>query len=444
MNLEIIKKQTVSMILKFSIPSIIAMVLSSLITIADGYFIGNQIGEKGISAINLGLPILYLFLGFGIMIGVGGVSIAIRLLGGRYFKEFNNVFNQTVITSLAGAVFLSIVMFFLLSILLPNLGLDNQLKNYIKDYYHIMLITYPIMMMNIVFGMFIRGEGKPQVFMIVNIISIVINILLDYLFIIKLELGIAGAAYASLIAVVLGSLLMILYFYKISENLKFKKVVFEKAILKDTVLNGSSELIGQLALGISMMAYNVVIMKIAGVSGVAAFTIIGYTAYISSMVIIGFGQGASPLISFCFGAKELELCQYIRKITNIFVLVFGILAFLIMQISADSYATLFVKELKVQELIISGIKIFTFSFILSGINVITSFYFTSIGKAKESAMISASRGLIVILICILVLPILFGMTGIWLAAPVTEGVTVVLSLFLINKERSNDAMFLSK
>jgi Na+-driven multidrug efflux pump len=166
---------------------------------------------------------------------------------------------------------------------------------------------------------------------------------------------------------------------------------------------------------------------------VAAFTIVGYVAYLFNMVIIGFGQGASPLISYSYGAKEFELSKTIRKKTNLFVFLVGIAAMLVMLIASDWYSGIFVSNSRVESLIYSGISFFVVAFLFSGINTITSFYFTSIGKAKESAFISLSRGLVVLLICIFTLPLVLGMTGVWLAAPVTEAVTVVLSFVFISK-----------
>ena len=178
-------------------------------------------------------------------------------------------------------------------------------------------------------------------------------------------------------------------------------------------------------------------MRYAGVDGVTAFTLVGYVSYLFSMIVIGFGQGASPLISFTYGAKEKELAKEIRKTTNKFVFVIGGIVMLVMLLGAGAYSSFFVKNDVVKEMVQNGMRIFMLSFLFSGVNVITSFYFTSIGKAKESAIISSSRGLVLLLICIFILPIWFGMNGIWMAAPFTEGVTLLLSMFFLYQEKEN-------
>jgi len=422
------------MILQFSIPSIIAMVLSSFITIADGFFIGNYIGKEGIAAVNLGLPILYVYLGVGIMLGVGGISIAGRALGAEEIQKSNGVFNQTCVSAAIVTVILSLLARFCFGPIIGAVGMDAQVAAYFVEYYSIMIIAYPVMIINCVFGMFIRGEGKPQLFMLINIITVVCNILLDYLFIRWLRFGIEGIAVASLISVILGAFCMVAFFLRKSDVYKFRKFKFSKRVLRDTVFNGSAEFIGQMSMSVSMFAFNWVIMRIIGVTGVAAFTVIGYVAYLFNMIIVGFGQGASPLISFSYGAEEIELSSEIRKKTNLFVFLSGAIAIIVLFMASGWYSSIFVKSESVKVLINSGLKIFALSFLFSGINTITTFYFSSIGKAKESALISSSRGLVVLLLCIFTLPALFGMTGVWLVAPVTEAFTIVLSYILIRME----------
>ncbi|MDE7287426.1 MAG: MATE family efflux transporter, partial [Lachnospiraceae bacterium] len=172
-------------------------------------------------------------------------------------------------------------------------------------------------------------------------------------------------------------------------------------------------------------------MQRIGVDGVTAFTIVGYVSYVFSMIVVGFGQGASPLISFTFGANETALARRIRQKTNGFVFIIGMVTFLLLNLFSDWYSHLFIKSDIIEQMVRSGMIIFMISFFFSGINAITSFYFTSIGKALASAVISSSRGFIVLLACIFILPAFFGMTGIWLAAPVTEAISFAISIFFL-------------
>lgn len=434
MNLENIQSNKMRTILQFSIPSIIAMILTSLITVTDGFFIGNYVGKEGLAAINLGLPIVYLFLAVGLMVSVGGVAIAGMALGSNDINKCNHVFNQTMFTTMVATALLSVMVWLCFNPMLRFLKADALVAEFFKGYYGIMLLELPIMVINASFGMFIRGEGKPQYFMQVNILNVLLNILLDYLFVRWLAWGVKGVAVASLLAALV-TLFCILYFFTFKSSVyRFRRFIFSGKVLSSTLLNGSSEFVGEMSMGISMFAYNFVILRNIGVDGVTAFTIVGYIAYIFSMVIIGFGQGASPLISFTYGAKEHLLAVNLRNITNFMVLTAGAFVLLLVMVGSRWYSSLFVKSDAVEQMVQSGVTIFSISFLFSGINAISSFYFTSIGKAKESAIISSARGLVILLICIFTLPPLFGMTGVWLVSPMTEFLTLILSLFLIGKE----------
>lgn len=302
-----------------------------------------------------------------------------------------------------------------------------MVRNYFRTYYGILLLELVVMVVNSSFGMFIRGEGDPQYYMKVNIVSVLTNVALDYLFAVVFRIGIAGIAFASLISAVVSFVLVLYFFLRKAKVYRLGRFSFSAAVLKRTLLNGSSEFVGEMSTGIAMFAYNYVIMGRIGVDGVTAFSIVGYVSYVFSMIVIGFGQGASPLVSFSYGAGEHGLARRLRRRTNVLVFTIGAVTFLVMAFLSGWYSGLFVKRHAIREMVQSGMTIFMVSFLFSGVNAVTSFYFTAIGKALESAVISLSRGLVVLLACIFVLPTLLGMTGVWLAAPVTEIITVCIS-----------------
>ena len=437
MDLTTIKEHRLKSIFQFSIPAIIAMVLTSLITVVDGFFIGNYVGAQGLAAVNLGLPIVYLYLGVGLMVSVGGIAIAGMALGEQNIQQCNRVFNQTMLTTIGASVVLSLIVWACLDPMLGVLKATGQTALYFKQYYMVMLLQLPVMIINASFGMFIRGEGKPQYFMQVNVLNLLINIVLDYVFVKWLNLGVTGIAVASLIAGVVTMLCILRFFQSKSTVFKLGKFHFSKEVLKNTILNGFSELIGELSLCISMFAYNFVIMRHIGVNGVTAFAIVGYLSYIFSMIVIGFGQGTVSLFSFTYGAQEYTLTAAIRKTTTNIVFFVGVAVFLLVAAFSGAYSSLFVKDAVVQQMVGTGTVLFSLSFLFCGINTITSFYFTSIGKAVESAVISSARGLVFLLVCIFTLPALLGMTGVWLAAPITEVGTLFISLFFLGRKQSH-------
>lgn len=435
MDIIKIKENKLKTILQFSIPSIIAMLLQTAITITDGYFTGNYVGENALAAINLGLPILYFYLGIGLCIGVGGNVICGKLLGAKNKHKASEVLSQTVITSVIICIVISLVVLLLFAPILKVLGADEGLSLYFKQYYKIMLFTYPLMVVSTILGMFIRIDGKPQICMMVSIVCAVFNVILDYIFMDKFKLGVKGSAMASLAVQAFAVIVQVIYFINASSSIRFKHFKFDKAALKETILNGSSEFIGEMSSAISMFAYNYVLMKYVGSEGVAAFTILGFAVYGYSMIAIGFGQGLTPLVSVCFGAREYKTAMKFRSVTNKILFVMGALFAIFFWILGKKYAIVFGSGESVANMVSSGFKFLSVSFLIMGYDVINSMYFTSCGDALSSAVISSLRGIVILLAFILIFPAVWGMTGVWMAAPATEVITAIVSVLLIIKQK---------
>ncbi len=438
MDLKEIRDNTKGWIMRFAVPSVIAMVLTAMITVTDGFFIGNYVGKEGVAAVNLGLPIVYLFLGIGLMLSVGGVAIAGMALGAEDHRTCCNVFNQTVLTVIMVSIMVSAAVSLCLRPTLCVLGAKGLVYDYYLTYFRIMLSAYPFMILVSSLGMFVRAEGYPQFVMMTTVICVVLNIIGDYAMAAVFKKGIAGIAYASLISEIVTVLVLVIFFMTKSPVFRFHTFRFSKKVMRDSILNGSSEFIGEMSGCLSMFAFNFVIMKYIGVDGVTAFTVGGYIEFIFSMILIGFGQGASPLISFTYGAQDNATAQKIRKDTSRFVLTAGAVLYVVTFLTADWYSTLFVRDAAVSGMIVTGIRILALSFFFSGYNCIASFYFTSIGRAKESAVISSARGLVVLMAAIIILPRFFGMNGVWMVAPVTEIISMFVSMYYVSgDERKN-------
>lgn len=435
MNVDLIRANRTRTILAFSVPAIISMVLTSLINVADGFFMGNFIHKDAIAAVNLGLPIIYLFLATGLMVSVGGSVLAGMSMGRKDEESCRSVFSQTMATCAALCVLLSVVMFFLLRTVLAVLGAEGKVAEYFLQYYTILLFELPVMTVNASLGMFVRAEGRPQFYMAVTAFTCVLNILLDWLFTAGFGFGVRGIAAASLVSALLGFAFLLFYFLKKARVFRFVRFRFDREVFRDTMLNGLSEFIGELSMCISMAAYNFVIMRRIGVDGVTAFTVVGYTTYVFSMVVCGFGQGMAPLSSFVYGVKEKLLARNLFTRTVLLVLAAGCTTVALVGFGSGWYSRIFVSDAEVQQMIKSGILIFMWSYILCGLNAIASFYFTSIGKAKESAVISSARGLVILLAAIFVLSAILGMNGVWLASPATEILTLAITLFYLKKDR---------
>lgn len=443
MDIRQLKENKLKTILQFSIPSIIAMLLQTVITITDGYFTGNYVGDNALAAINLGLPILYVYLGAGLCVGVGGSVISGRLLGAKKRQKASEVFSQTMVTAVVIGVILSLAVFVLFTPILGFLRADGKLSGYFTDYYRIMLFTYPLMVLGTILGMFIRVNGKPQLCMLVSIAGCILNVVLDYMFVARMELGVKGSAIGSLMVQLVTVLAQLMFFFQQDTIVRFRRFVFDREVGKEMILNGSSEFIGEMASAISMFAFNYVLMKYVGADGVAAFTILGFVVYGYSMVCIGFGQGISPIVSICWGAKEKETAAKIRSITNQILLAIGTLTALSFFIAGKRYAEIFGCSNSIADMVAIGFRIYAITFLAMGYDVTGSMYFTSCGDAKSSAIISSLRGIVLLLAYILIFPAIFGMNGVWMTSPCAETLTAIVTFVLIrrqvrkNKEEEN-------
>jgi len=433
MNLKQIMQHTGKTIWIYSLPSILAMILTALITITDGYFTGNYVGKNAIAAMNLGLPIVYLYLGLGLLVAVGGSVIAGIALGAGEEKKSCDIFNQTVLTALVISTVISLLLVCCLKPVSIFLRCNSATLGYFTGYYRIMAFQYIFMIINNTFGMFIRIDGRPAFYLKISIFNVLANLVLDDIFSKYLGAGIEGIAFSSLLSTFLCTCFMIWYFVYKSENYHFTGFCFDKEVWKKTLMYGVPECIGEISMGITIYAYNWIIMRTIGVDGVTAFTVAGYVSFLFSMILLGFGQGISPLISFASGAGEPGLARRIRQKTNLYVFLAGLLFTCVLMALSRQYSSIFVKSDAIRDMVSFGLRIYMLSFLFSGINTITTFYFTSVGKAKEPAVISLLRGLVILMICIFVFPHFFHMTGVWMVAPVTEAATFVVAAVMIYK-----------
>lgn len=429
------RNEKIKTLLSYSIPSIIAMLLSTTLTLTDGYFVGNYVGESALASINLGLPILYLYLGLGLCIGVGGSVITGHLIGKEDRNKASEVFSQSIVTAFTISVMTSILVFLLFNPILKLLRAEGELALHFKAYYTIMLFSYPLLVITTIFGMFILTDGKPEVFMGVSLVECAMNFVLDYIFLKKMNMGVRGSAYATLIVKAISTLICVLYFLFSSKNIKFKGFSFDKAIFKTSMLNGSSEFIGEIAGALSMASFNYVLMKYVGEEGVAAFTILGFSVYAYNMVTIGFGQGLSPIVAVLWGKNERGEARDMRDIASRILFVLGTITALIFFFFGKNYAHFFGAGEECALTVARGFKIYSLTFVFMGYDVIASMYFTSIGDALTSAIVSTLRGLVLLLFFTFLFSYLWGMDGIWGVAPTTEVLTVIVAFLFARKEK---------
>lgn len=423
--------------LKYSIPCIIGMFLTSFITVVDGMFIGWKVGEKGLAAVNLTLPVLYLLLGLTIMTGVGGLTLAMQSLGGGDIVKAKERFTFTMLMNAVIAVVAAAVLIVFRDGVIGLLNAKGELYPYVRDYLGTMSYFYVFMMMNITFSMFIRGEGKPQLSLMFGLLANALNIVLDYLFIIRLDYGMKGAALASGLSVMIAFSLGLVYFASGRSVFRCCAIRFDKADFTSVIFNGSSEFIGQVSVSITTYLFNLVIIRHIGINGVAAFTIVGYISLIEYMILTGISQGLHTLVSHSWGARDRNAVLLLLSAGIKAVFLTGLAAFVLSFAATEGIIRIFAHgNPDLMNIANYGIKLYSIAFLINGYNVITSAYFTSLGDAGTSLLISALRSLVLVSVFVLVLPLIIGDTGIWLTVPLTEAITFAVSWVRLKRSRT--------
>ncbi|HBE76530.1 MAG TPA: MATE family efflux transporter, partial [Firmicutes bacterium] len=352
--------------------------------------------------------------------------------------EANRYFSISLAVNVAVNLVAAIILMVFQNEIIRILNAKGIIFGYVTDYLGIMKFFYLFIMVNLTFSMFIRSEGKPQLSLVFGLAGNIINIILDYFFIIKLGMGMKGAAWASGISVFIPFLFGVSYFCSRRSVYKFATFQLRPAVLRKMLFLGSAEFTAQIAVSITTYVLNWVLLRRIGISGVAALTIVGYVAFVQNMILTGIAIGIHPLISYYFGAKNREIIFGLLSIALKTVIWTGVGFCLLALGAGDGIVRIFARHN--QELIAvagNGLRLYSLSFVLNGYNIIAAAYFTSVGAAKESLSISVARSLLLVNILILLLPSLFGNAGIWLAAPAAELLTSGLAWWWFKKSKAN-------
>ena len=418
-------------IFKYGLPSIVTMWIYSLYTIVDGIFIGKFLGANEIASVNIVMPYVNVSFALGIMIAVGGGTIIAIRLGEGNQKEANRIYSlSTQFFMVLGGLLGALGVFFPKQ-LVRILGANDVILNDAKTYLFIISFFTLFYLLAYGFEIFIRIEGNPAYSMVCNLTGAIINIVLDYIFIVHFHWGIAGAALATGLAQLGTALSLGWYLLFKAKKLKFNFTKFDFKAIGALCFNGSSEFLTEIATGIVIMAFNINIMRMIGEKGVSAFGIIGYISTLVTMTMIGFSQGLQPIISYNYGAEKYDRIKKVLKIGLAVVTTLGIIFYTLVNYFAYDIISMFVKnDVKLFNITKEAISIYSFTYILMGLNIIISAYFTAIEDAMISAILSVLRGIIFINTLLYIFPIIFNVKGIWLSAPVNEMVTLIFSMLI--------------
>ncbi len=438
MQIQLSEHFTYSKLLRFTAPSMAMMVFISVYSIVDGFFVSNFVGSTALAAVNIIFPFLMICGAFGFMIGSGGSALVAKTLGENKKFKANQIFSLLIYTTVVFGVVISVSGLICLKPLVSAFNVEGELLADSLLYGHILLPAVTAFMLQYIFQAFFIAAERPNFGFWVTVIAGCINIALDALFVILFKWGLAGAAWATFISICSSAIIPLVYFmYPNKSPLRLGKTKLYTSAIVKSCTNGFSEFMSNISMSIVAILYNYQMLKFAGESGVAAYGVIAYINFIFLSVFLGYSAGSSPIVSYHFGSSnKQELHNLFRKsliLTGIFAVILTISA----EVFTVPLAKIFVSyDENLLEMAVRGFHIYAISFLLAGFNIYASAFFTALNNGLISAVISFCRTLVFECLCVLILPVFFGLTGIWSAIIVAEILALAVSAaFLIKLKK---------
>ena len=437
MSYSLSKKFTFGSLLLFALPTVIMMMVTSLYTIIDGMFVSRFVSTNALSSINIVFPVINIVLGLSIMLSMGSNAIVARKMGEGRPDSARTTFTTIICLNIGLGLVIALVGNVFAVPLARLLGASDILLADCVTYLRWQLGFAPALMLQMLFQMYFITEGKPGLGLFLTLLAGITNAVLDYVLIVLVGLGIAGAAIATVTGYIIPSVIGLAYFAFSRKSLWLVRPALDKKELAEACVNGSSEMVTNLSAGVITFLFNRIMMRFAGEDGVAAITIIQYSEFLMNAMYMGFSQGVSPVISYNYGSRNHKQLKQVFKTSIIFMAVSSVTVFVFAQLAGDQMVSIFaMKGSAVYGLASHGFVIFAVGFLFSGLNIFSSALFTALGDGKISAIISFVRTFGLIVTCLLILPSLLGMDGVWLAIPVAELGSTLLSLYFRRKYRA--------
>ncbi|MCI9081282.1 MAG: MATE family efflux transporter [Lachnospiraceae bacterium] len=438
MSIQLSEHFTYKKLFRFCLPTIAMMLCTSLYGIVDGYFVSNYVGKTAFASVNLVMPFLMILGCFGFMVGTGGSALVGKTLGEGKRETADQYFTMLVYLTVILGVVLSVIGVVFMRPIAYMLGADENMIEDCVIYGRIMNGWNTAFMLQYLFQSFFVTAEKPQLGFMATVAAGCTNIVLDALFIAVFQWGVAGAAWASVLGQCIGGILPLLYFLRPNSSLlRLRKTRVDKEVLLKSCLNGSSELMTNISTSLVGILYNFQLMKYAGENGVAAYGVVMYTQFVFAAVFLGYTIGTGPIVSFHYGAGHHDELKNMLKKSLLLMLGSGIIMLILALLLASPVSSIFVGyDAELLFITRHALSIYAFSFVVYGINVFASAFFTALSNGAVSAAIAFLRTLVFQTVAVLALPLLLGLDGIWWAVTVAEILALIVSsTFLITKRK---------
>ena len=424
-------------LLRFSLPSIVMMVFTSIYGVVDGYFVSNYTGKTPFAAVNLIMPFLMILGGVGFMFGTGGGALIAKTMGEGKAEKADKLFSMTVFASILCGLVLTAVGLLFLRPFARLMGAEGELLENSLLYGTINLIALPFYILQYEFQCLFATAEKPKLGLYVTVASGVANMVLDWLLVAVLPFGLAGAAAATAASQFIGGVFPLIYFArKNSSRLRLTRCRLELRPLGRICANGSSELMSNISMSLVSMLYNVQLMQYAGEDGIAAYGVLMYVSMIFQAIFIGYSVGTAPIVSYHYGAQNREELKSLLRKAIFIVAIAALCMFAAGELLAAPLSRLFVAyDEELLQMTTHAFAIFSFSFLFSGFAINGSSFFTALNDGLTSALISFLRTLVFQVAAVLLFPLLWGLDGIWFSIVVAEIMAVLATIFFLLKKQ---------
>ena len=426
-------------LLRYTFPSVIMMVFTSIYGVVDGFFVSNYAGKAPFTAVNFIMPVLMIMGTCGFMFGTGGGALIAKTMGEGKRERANRIFSLIVYTSIVSGIVLAVLGILFIRPLAVALGAEGELLENSITYGRIILMALPAFILQFEFQCLFSTAEKPSLGLYVTIAAGVANMILDALFVAVFRWGLVGAAAATAVSQCVGGIIPLIYFARPNNSiLRLGRTEFDGRALGKTCVNGASELMSNISMSIVSMLYNIQLLKYAGEDGIAAYGVLMYVSMIFMAIFIGYSVGTAPIISYHYGAQNHgELKDLLRK-SFVLIGIFAVVMFAVSYLLSEPLSILFVGYDKgLLDLTLQAFAIFSFSFLFSGFAIFGSSFFTALNNGIISAAISFMRTLVFQIAAVLILPLIWEVNGIWFSIVAAEIMAVIITaLFLkVNQKR---------
>ena len=440
MKIELAGSYGYRRMIRSSLPSILMMLAISVYSIVDGLFVSNYTGTTAFAALNLIWPSIMMTGAIGLMFGTGGSAYVAMILGQGDKERACRAFSMVVKTLLIVGVILTVLFFIFIRNICSLLGATDEMLGHCVRYGRIVLIAMPFYMTQMAFQSLYMTAEKPQLGTQLTIICGITNIVLDALFIVVFGWGLTGAAIATAAGMAVGGIFPLFYFSSSRWNkthLRFVPTRTERRGILQVCSNGLSEYIGNISLSIVSICYNLQLMKLIGEKGVAIYGILMYIGFVYASVFIGFNIAISPVISYNYGAQNHDELRRLLRKSLVLLFVAGTILTILSEVLSGPMASIFFSyDHELKSLTAHAIRLYMISFMICGLNMFVSAFFTALNNGIVSAVATFTRTLIFELGSVFILPLIWGLDGVWLAVDLADILALIMSAILLVTFRS--------